>query len=155
VTVPTDIRIAPWASGSASDIAAIGRLIDALGYPLDGNPVADRLSRMQAMSMAIPSSLLLARLPGTDEIVGFLHIVVPALIEIDPSAEIWGLVVSEGHRGRRIGQRLVEAAEAWARERDVTAIRLRTNELRTEAHRFYERLGFEHVKTSRTYVKSL
>jgi GNAT superfamily N-acetyltransferase len=149
------VTIAPWKFGSEADRVALGRLVDELGYPLEGNPVADRLSRMQAMSTVIPSDLLLARLAETGEIVGFLHIVVPALIEIDAAAEIWGLVVSDGHRGKRIGQRLVEAAESWARERGVDTIRLRTNEIRTDAHRFYERLGFDHVKTSRTYSKTL
>jgi GNAT superfamily N-acetyltransferase len=155
LTVQTEITISPWESGSEADITAIGQLIDELGYPLQGNPVADRLSRLQAMSTVIPSSLLLARLAETGEIVGFLHIVVPAMIEIDAAAEIWGLVVSDGHRGKRIGQRLVEATEAWARERGVDTIRLRTNEIRTDAHRFYERLGFEHIKTSRVYSKTL
>ena len=149
------VTISPWESGTESDVAAIARLIEELGYPVEGNPVADRLSRIEAMGEAIPSDLLLARLAETSEIVGFLHVVVPALIEIDAAAEIWGLVVSEGHRGKRIGQRLVEAAEVWARERGIATIRLRTNDIRTDAHRFYERLGFAHVKTSRTYVKSL
>ena len=149
------VTISPWESGTEADVAAIARLIEELGYPVEGNPVADRLARIEAMGAAIPSSLLLARLGETGEIVGFLHVVVPALIEIDAAAEIWGLVVSEGHRGKRIGQRLVEAAEAWTRERGIAAIRLRTNDIRTDAHRFYERLGFNHVKTSRVYSKSL
>ena len=149
------VMIEPWESGADADFAALGRLVGELGYPLEGNAVAGRLLRMQAMGTVIPSDLLVARLPKSGEIVGFLHIVVPALIEIDAAAEIWGLVVSDGHRGKRIGQRLVEAAEAWASERGVNTIRLRTNEIRTDAHRFYERLGFDHVKTSRVYSRTL
>jgi ribosomal protein S18 acetylase RimI-like enzyme len=74
---------------------------------------------------------------------------------MDATAEIWGLVVDSRHRGNRIGQRLMDAAEAWARERGVTTMRLYTNVLRTDTHRFYERLGFERVKTSYTYTKTL
>jgi len=46
-------------------------------------------------------------------------------------------------RGQRIGERLMEAAMDRARQRGCALIQLTTDLRRTDAHRFYQRLGFE------------
>ncbi|WP_139108463.1 MULTISPECIES: GNAT family N-acetyltransferase [unclassified Ensifer] len=48
----------------------------------------------------------------------------------------------EDMRGRRIGERMMRHAIAQARERGAGKVRLTSNALRGDAHRFYERLGF-------------
>jgi len=60
--------------------------------------------------------------------------------------------VSSTHRGRRIGETLVEAAAQRARERGCRVVQLTTDRSRVDAHRFYERLGFEstHIGMKRT-----
>lgn len=47
------------------------------------------------------------------------------------------LVVTSSRRGRRIGARLLDAAEAWARERGCTHLELDSGNGRKDAHRFY------------------
>ena len=47
------------------------------------------------------------------------------------------------------------AAEAWALERGYTAVCLRSNQRRVDAHRFYKRLGYEIVKSQFTFSRSL
>lgn len=46
-------------------------------------------------------------------------------------------------RGQGIGRQMVEAGEAWLRERGVVKVQLLVRETNTEVVAFYERLGFE------------
>lgn len=152
---PSTIRIDAWIPAMESDIPAIALLIGELGYPVDPVTMADRLDRLHHMAQVVPSSLILARDTASNGIVGLAHVVIPVHPEMDVTAEIWALVVSSDQRGNRIGQRLVASAEAWAKDQGAESIRLHTNVLRTDAHRFYERIGFEHIKTSRSYARNL
>ena len=49
------------------------------------------------------------------------------------------LAVHPEHRSQGIGGALLDAAEAWARERGATHLELDTGLARTDAQRFYER----------------
>lgn len=87
--------------------------------------------------------LLVAELDG--RIVGSLVlIVVPNLSHRGtPWAEIENMVVDEDARGNGIGESLVNAAIETARAAGCYKLTLTSNLRRTDAHRFYERLGFE------------
>jgi ribosomal protein S18 acetylase RimI-like enzyme len=58
-------------------------------------------------------------------------------------------------RRRGVGRRLVDGAEAWARERGLSSMRLRSRVTRVEAHAFYRRLGYEPVKQQLQFRKAL
>lgn len=51
------------------------------------------------------------------------------------------LVVDSERRSRGIGARLIDTARDWAREQGATHIELDTGLARTDAQRFYDRLG--------------
>lgn len=55
---------------------------------------------------------------------------------------IEGVHVSPEHRNRRIGETMMLWAVDKARERGCGTVQLTSNKKRTDAHRFYERLGF-------------
>jgi ribosomal protein S18 acetylase RimI-like enzyme len=57
-------------------------------------------------------------------------------------AQIEGVRVAGHSRGRQIGERLVRHAIDIARNEGCGLVQLTTDTSRTEAHRFYERLGF-------------
>lgn len=57
-------------------------------------------------------------------------------------AQIEGVRVASNLRGQGIGAQLMADAEARARAAGCTQMQLTTNRARTEAHRFYDRLGF-------------
>lgn len=59
-----------------------------------------------------------------------------------PYAIIENVVVDEAARGRRLGEALIQHAVAEARKAGFYKVSLTSNKRRTEAHRFYERLGF-------------
>ena len=86
--------------------------------------------------------------------VGFAttHLVV-VLHQDQPVGMLTALIVSPRHRGRGIGRRLVQAAEAWATAQGAYRMTVASGLHREGAHRFYERLGDEH--TARRYAKLL
>jgi ribosomal protein S18 acetylase RimI-like enzyme len=53
------------------------------------------------------------------------------------------MVVDEAHRGRGIGARLVRAAEQELAAQRCYMVEVTSHLNRTDAHRFYERLGYE------------
>jgi GNAT superfamily N-acetyltransferase len=73
----------------------------------------------------------------------------------DPRAEVAGLVVDASCRSRGIGAMLMARTEEWAREHGCAAVTLRSNVIRERAHRFYERLGYQIVKTQKSFRKTL
>jgi GNAT superfamily N-acetyltransferase len=69
-----------------------------------------------------------------------------------PVGRITALVVDIEARGQLLGSRLVAVAEAELAARGCGLLEITSNRRRTDAHRFYERLGYEHtsVRLSRT-----
>lgn len=59
-----------------------------------------------------------------------------------PYAIIENVVVDEKHRSKGIGEALITRAVDEARKAGCYKVTLTSNKRRTEAHRFYERLGF-------------
>ncbi|HEY3753382.1 MAG TPA: GNAT family N-acetyltransferase [Pseudonocardiaceae bacterium] len=58
-------------------------------------------------------------------------------------AQIEAVRVRDGHRGGGLGQLLVNWAVDTARARGCAVVQLTTDSSRTDAHRFYQRLGFQ------------
>ena len=63
-------------------------------------------------------------------------------------AQVEGVRVRDDLRSRRIGTRLMAWAIRRARERGCRMVQLTSNNSRTDARRFYERLGFTASHTS-------
>lgn len=57
-------------------------------------------------------------------------------------AQVEAVRVAADHRGARLGERLLEWAVDESRRRGAVLVQLTTDASRTDAHRFYERLGF-------------
>lgn len=134
-----------------SDAADIARLAGALGYPSTSQQVRERL---QAMLRDPRNYITVAEMPG-DGLVGWLHVYRHELLEMEPFAEIGGLIVGEAFRGRGIGSRLIEAAQRWTLSCGMEDLRVRTRVERERAHRFYYRHGFELRKTQLVLAKTL
>jgi GNAT superfamily N-acetyltransferase len=60
-------------------------------------------------------------------------------VRFGPRCWVEDLAVSPTHRSEGIGGELLDAAEAWARERGATHLELDTGLAREDAQRFYER----------------
>lgn len=79
-----------------------------------------------------------------DRVVGCLQLTfIPGLTRTGMTrAQVEGVRVASGWRGRAIGERLMHEALTRARKAGCGLIQLTTDRDRAEAHRFYERLGF-------------
>jgi ribosomal protein S18 acetylase RimI-like enzyme len=79
------------------------------------------------------------------QVVGCLQlIVIPGLARQGAlRAQIEGVRVASTHRGQDIGERMFAHAIERARAAGCHLVQLTTDKRRTDAHRFYERLGFE------------
>jgi ribosomal protein S18 acetylase RimI-like enzyme len=133
------------------DAAAVADLICQLGYPATEAEIKRRFDRIKDRWDA---RLFVAKQPELP-IVGWLHVQATYLLEADPRAEIWGLVVAEGARGLGVGRALVEAAEEWAARLNLEVMVVRSNQLRVQARGFYEHLGYTVTKTQNAFRKTL
>jgi ribosomal protein S18 acetylase RimI-like enzyme len=57
-------------------------------------------------------------------------------------AQVEGVRVDRSMRGEGIGEEMMKVVISKSRERGCEHLQLMTNKRRTDAHRFYERLGF-------------
>ena len=135
---------------SVGDAEAIGRLSDQLGYPADDDMLRKRLSALLGSTL---DSVYVAE--TDDAVVGWIHVFASVKLESVAMAELGGLVVDEDHRGRGIGERLLQEAEGWAQRLGLSKIRVRTRATRTEAHKFYAREGYRRVKLQHVLDKEL
>jgi len=129
------VRLRPATSADAGPVAV---LVTELGYPSTAADVLDRLDRAQHS----PTSCCLVAQAG-NETVGLMSAeLVPYFPTGSTICRITSLVVSSHHRSRGVGEKLVDAARAFAREHHCSGIEVTSAERRIDAHRFYERLGF-------------
>ena len=136
---------------SITDADAIAELSGVLGYPVTGEEMRARLTRILA---AADETVLVARIQDGG-VVGWIHGAEQELLETGRRCEILGLVVSASQRKQGLGRELVREIEQWARERGLEQLAVRSNVLRNESHVFYQALGFERVKTQHAYWKLL
>ncbi len=133
------------------DAEAVAELTTQLGYPVEPDRVASRLSPL----LEDTSSAVLVAVDAQDRPIGWLHVAMQLSLEGDPRVHVMGLVIDDRHRSGGIGQELLAAGERWARERGVTRMTVYSRQTRERAHRFYEREGYAMVKRSYFFEKDL
>jgi GNAT superfamily N-acetyltransferase len=134
-----------------ADLEAVTRLCAQLGYPSTMEQIERRFSLLEAD----PEAGLYVADAATGGIVGWVYVRGVRSMTSDPRAEIWGLIVDADHRVAGVGAALMRHAEQWAREQGYADVRLHSNVVRTEAHRFYQGLGYQITKTSYVLSKPL
>jgi GNAT superfamily N-acetyltransferase len=131
------------------DAPAAADLLTQLGYPTSAESLSARITRMQSRS---PSEAYVVCDDGGVVALASLH-VLPLLTSDEPMAYLTSMVVAEKARGRGIGRRLVACVADAAVAHGCSRLTLSTHLRRSDAHAFYERVGFEH--TGRRYVLQL
>lgn len=128
------------------DAGCIAALSGQLGY---NTTESEMQARLQKLLNTDDNCVYVALDQG--RIIGWVHALYALRVESDPFVEIAGLVVDEQSRKLGIGKLLIETVIKWAEVKKCTMIRVRTNTIRTESHRFYERLGFSLKKEQKIY----
>lgn len=132
---------------SADDLAAILALIDAdpisASRPGHSGVVSGRVRDAFAAIAADPRQRLFV-LDDAGEVVGTLQLsCLPGLARDG----LWRAIIESVHvraerRGQGLGEQLVRHAEAVARGLGCGVVQLSSDKRRTDAHRFYARLGY-------------
>ena len=132
------------------DVTRLVELNGQLGYP---TTEADLRHRLEPILASQDDAVLVAVVDG--EPIGWIHVAVERGLEASDVAGLRGLVVDERHRSGGVGRELLAVAEQWACEHGCTVVTVRSRVTRERAHRFYEREGFVHIKTSHVFEKPL
>jgi GNAT superfamily N-acetyltransferase len=130
------------------DVAAIVALLadDQLGAGREivaDPPLPAYLAAFEAIA-ADPRNLLVVAEDAAGAVIGTLQLtLIPGLSNQGAELALIAAVrVQSPRRGQGVGQVLVEWAMAEARRRGCRNVELMTHQSRTDAQRFYERLGF-------------
>ncbi|HEY4594061.1 MAG TPA: GNAT family N-acetyltransferase [Thermoanaerobaculia bacterium] len=133
-----------------ADVPQLADLTTQLGYPTRPEEAE---ARLRDLASRPENAVLVAEVDG--EAVGWIHVSALYSLEMDPGAQILGLVVDASRRGGGIGAALVEAAAEWAAGHGFRTLRVRSNVVRERTHAFYERLGFARTKSQVVLVRPL
>lgn len=88
-------------------------------------------------------------------VVGYIHIERYDVLYFETMANVLGLSVFKAYHKMGIGKALLFAAEDWARQNNIKMMRLNSGMNRTDAHGFYEHLGYVSEKDQKRFVKPL
>lgn len=135
----------------AADAARIAELSGQLGYPTTAKQMARRLKSV-LKDRGAACFVAETEEPG---VVGWVHVSMTPLLEVERRAEVNGLVVDEGVRSQGAGWLLLDAGEKWAKKKGCMGMSVRSNVIRKRAHGFYLRHGYEHYKTQKAFRKMI
>ncbi|WP_246026738.1 GNAT family N-acetyltransferase [Paracoccus luteus] len=115
---------------------------DMLGRAREGGDLAPYLAAFDAMQAEPGNTLFVAQHGG--RIIACYQLVLMSGLSLAGTrrAEIEGIRVAADLRGRGLGAQLIADAEARARAAGCGLVQFTTNAARSDAHRFYRRLGF-------------
>ena len=129
---------------AAADLAAIALLLadDGLGRGRESGDPAVYQAAFRRMTEQPDNVYLVAEVAG--RVAGCLqYTLIHGLSRAGASrAQIEGVRVAASHRGQRIGEQMMQAAIDRARADGCSLVQLTSDRSRTDALRFYERLGF-------------
>lgn len=134
-----------------TDVEAVADLCSQLGYPSAPTQVAGRFGMIDGDA---DQAVFVAE-AADGAVIGWIHVLGRLFLESDPFAEIGGLVVDAGQRRRGVGRALLREAERWAQGHGYGELRVRSNTIRTEAHRFYSESGYTLSKTQHVFARPL
>ena len=131
----------------AESIALIST--DSLGYPCRSELVERRLRELDTCKQKV-----FVAVEG-ERVVGFVQAELYQLLYQEDSINVLGLAVSKNYQRNGYGRQLMQAVELWAKQMNCSAVRLNSATGRTEAHIFYERLGYRNTKSQKRFVKDI
>jgi GNAT superfamily N-acetyltransferase len=133
------------------DASSVQELSKQLGYSPRVEDVSARIASIQNH----PDHFLRVATDRNAKIVAWVHGCTEIPLEAQSYVRVTALVVDATHRGQGIGRQLMANLEHWTIDKGISLVSLRSQIRREEAHRFYERLGYEKTKTSFKFEKDL
>lgn len=140
-------------AATLADASEVVRLLAQLGH---AQPAGDDSARLAAFLDGGEEVFVAARSPAAEarRLLGAVTLHVTNVFHRPgPIGRLTAMVVDESVRGQGIGAALVHAAEEIFAERGCALIEVTSNKKRTDAHAFYERLGY--IGTSFRFAKTI
>ena len=121
------------------DILGVCCLINSeLGYDVSCEDLKARILQMQK-----DKNYVILTAAHEEKVVGFIGLQICLAFEIEGKAmRIIALAVARHSQGQGIGSALIQEAEKYANENNISSISVNSGLKRTEAHRFYEKQSF-------------
>jgi GNAT superfamily N-acetyltransferase len=126
------------------DLAAVASLYEASGVDPQGrNDAATIAAAWQRLRREAPTARVLLAEDGGTPVGTLTCFVLPLLVHGGtPAALVEAVAVHPQAQGHGVGRALMDAAMAIAREAGCYKLALSSNQTRTNAHAFYDRLGY-------------
>lgn len=122
---------------------------DDLGYNCSEELVKERLKGLDKNSERVLVAVY------NSEVVGYLHAQIYKTLYFEELINFLGLAVSKEYRNKKVGTRLVNEIENWAKENGIKKVRVNSGFSRKEAHEFYRSLGYNNEKKQIRFLKSM
>ena len=136
------IRFRPATEQDVPEIVAL-LADDSLGAARERKDSAEYLAAFRRMQAEGSNHLIVGVEAGGSVVATYQITFISGLsLRAARRAQVESVRVASALRGKGIGAALMADAEARARAAGCSLIQLTTNRTRTDAHRFYERLGF-------------
>lgn len=145
-TLDLDGRRFNVARANESDVPALAALLadDVLGGQRESTDLERYAVAFQEIDRD-PNHLLVAVRDAEDNLVGTMQLtLIPGLARSGAKRlQIEGVRLASGTRGTGLGTALFEWAHEYGHRHGATLAQLTTDKTRTDAHRFYDRLGYQ------------
>lgn len=122
---------------------------DDLGYNCSEELVKERLKDLDKNNERVLVAVY------NSEVVGYLHAQIYKTLYFEELINFLGLAVSKEYRNKKVGTRLVNEIENWAKENGIKKVRVNSGFSRKEAHEFYRSLGYNNEKEQIRFLKNL
>ena len=120
-----------------------------MGYECDSDLVKSKIEKLDLKREAVFVA------EEESQLLGFIHVERYEVLYFESMANILGLAVKKDFQKQGLGKALLLAAENWAQKNGIYLMRLNSGINRTDAHGFYEHLGYVSEKEQKRFVKNL
>jgi GNAT superfamily N-acetyltransferase len=133
-----------------TDIAACRLLLSQLGYDLNEQEVK---RRYKAIKKRQDHAVFVGEQDG--QVVALLHLYERPAFDKPPEVIVQALVVDQKWRDSGAGKTMMNLAERWALDRGFSSVALTSSVSRSDAHSFYNKIGYKVEATSHLFRKNV
>ena len=134
----------------AADIAVCRMLLSQLGYDLNLQEVKRRYEEIKQKQ---DHEVFVGEQDG--QVVALLHLYERPAFDKPPEVIVQALVVDQNWRSTGVGKAMMDMAQRWALDRGFSSVALTSSVSRSDAHSFYNRIGYNVTATSHLFRKNL
>jgi GNAT superfamily N-acetyltransferase len=131
------------------DIEKMVQMSNEIGYEVRYEKFSERINELiknDSLSIIVAAN-------EENKIIGWIQIEICNFLFLDKTCNILGIFIDKNYRGNKIGRKLIEKAEIWAKEKECLVLKICSDITRIDSHAFYEHMGFKLVKTEQVFLR--